>query len=121
MKPQEASKSSSSRSVMDRDVGRDAGVGRGFGLEYQVLEVHASGPEENGDEAEAGRRGERLTNVEEVEFSSASSSSISSLPSSSSSSLLPPSSPILPVCLEEEETVTGCARTFTGLRLFSRR
>lgn len=67
---------------------------------------------------------EWLSNVEaegedDRDFSSASSSSISSLPSSA---ILHPPMPSLAVCLEDEtDTVTGCGRNFTGLKIFSRR
>ncbi|CAN9498370.1 unnamed protein product [Ophioblennius macclurei] len=48
----------------------------------------------------------------EEDFSSASSSSNSSLP---------PPSTFPAVCVEEEERLTGCSRTFTGLKLFRRK
>lgn len=82
--------------VMDPDLGADLSDG---------AEVEACGGapqrEKSGDGA----------------FSSASTSSDSSLPSSSSN--LPP---VFPVCVEEDkDLLSGCSKSFTGLKLFTRR
>ncbi|XP_022615731.1 diacylglycerol kinase zeta-like isoform X2 [Seriola dumerili] len=86
---------------MDLDLGTESDTGRGAGLEPcdgGLLDV-------KGDDGE---------------LSSESSSSNASLPSSStlpSTSSSPP-----PVCVEEEkEVLTGCSKSFTGLKLFTRR
>nr|XP_020441708.1 diacylglycerol kinase zeta-like isoform X2 [Monopterus albus] len=91
--------------TMDLNTGADTDLGHGAGLE-----------------ACGGSGEEVLLNVEggKGEFSSASSSSDSSLPSSSN--LSPASSLSPPVGVEEEKkTVSGCSRSFTGLKLFTRR
>ncbi|XP_068612549.1 diacylglycerol kinase zeta-like [Brachionichthys hirsutus] len=102
---------------MDPDPVADTDPGRGM-----RLEVCGGGaaPERNGV---TDGEGEGFVNAKggEGEFSSVSSSSSSSLPPSSSA--LPPGafSPP-PVCEEEEkETLSGCSRSLSGLKLFSRR
>ena len=110
--------------VMDPDQGTDAEPEHGAGLEAcggapeQQQGETGRGGEDNGDEEEE----EGLLNVKAdyEEFSSASSSSNSSLPSSST---FPPAfSAAPPICVEEDkETLSGCSRSFTGLKLFNRR
>ncbi|KAK1876662.1 Portal protein [Dissostichus eleginoides] len=96
-------------SAMESDLGADLGPG-----------PEACGaPDPKSEDAE----GEGSINLKggDGEFSSASSSSNSSLPSSSST--LPSffTSPP-PICVEEEqEMLTGCSKSFTGLKIFTRR
>ncbi|KAK5847960.1 hypothetical protein PBY51_017048 [Eleginops maclovinus] len=95
-------------SVMDSDLGPDLGLG-----------PEACGaPDLQREDAEGDGS---IIKGGDGEFSSASSSSISSLPSSSST--LPSffmSSP--PICVEaEQEILTGCSKSFTGLKIFTRR
>ncbi|XP_042368812.1 diacylglycerol kinase zeta isoform X2 [Plectropomus leopardus] len=95
---------------MDSDLGSDADVGREAGLE-----ACGGAPEKDMQETER----EELLNVKEGdgEFSSASSSSNSSLPSSSTFPTYFPQ-----ICVDEEkEVLTGCSKSFTGLKLFGRR
>lgn len=101
--------------VMDPDPGADTDLGHGAGLE-----ACSGAPEEKRGETETEEEG--LLNVKggDGEFSSASSSSNSSLPSSSTVHLVF-SSPS-PIYLEEErEMLSGCSKSFTGLKLFTRR
>lgn len=75
-----------------------------------------------GDEVE--EDGERLLNPKagDGELSSASSSSESSLPSASSALLSPVFSSNPPINADEEkEMLSGCSKSFTGLKLFTRR
>lgn len=54
------------------------------------------------------------------EFSSGSSSSYSS--SWASSTLQPLASSSAPICMDEEkEVLSGCSKSFTGLKIFTRR
>lgn len=111
--------------VMDPDQGTDTDLEHGAGLEAfggapeeQRGETGRGEEEEEEDEEEE----EGLLNVEAdyEEFSSASSSSNSSLPSSSARP--PVSSTAHPICVEEDkETLSGCSKSFTGLKLFNRR
>lgn len=101
--------------IMDPDLGADIDLRDGAGLEACGL-----APEENMDEAE--REGEWLLNVKggDGAFSSASTSSDSSLPSCSTRSPVFSSGP--PICVEDEkEMLSSCAKSFTGLKLFTRR
>lgn len=75
----------------------------------------------DGDEVE---EGECLLNSKagDGELSSASSSSESSLPSTLSALLPPVFSSNPPINTDEEkEMLSGCSKSFTGLKLFSRR
>ncbi|GAA6216183.1 diacylglycerol kinase zeta-like isoform X6 [Lates japonicus] len=104
-------------SVMDLDLGVDADLGHGA-----ELETCGGTTEEKSLETERHGEGDGLLNLkgDDGEFSSASSSSNYSLPSSST--LPPSSSSPPPICVEEEkEMLTGCSKSFTGLKLFSRR
>lgn len=99
--------------VMDPDPGADTDLGH-----EDSLEAGSEAPEEREGETET--EGEGLPNVkEDGEFSSASSSSNSPLPSSST--LLPPVFSSPPPVEEEKEMLTGCSKSFTGLKLFTRR
>ncbi|XP_008278035.1 diacylglycerol kinase zeta-like [Stegastes partitus] len=111
MRPQELNKLSPMDPGADTDQAHEAGLEACAGGEKRM---------ETDKEDEEEEEEERLLNVKggNGEFSSASSSSNSSMPSSSS---LAPSSSSPPVCVEEEEMLTGCSRTFTGLRLFRRK
>ncbi|KAK5875350.1 hypothetical protein CesoFtcFv8_027835 [Champsocephalus esox] len=97
-------------SVMESDLGADLGPGpEGCGA-----------PDPKSEDAE----GEGSINLKggDGEFSSASSSSNSSLPSSSSSTLPSFFTSPPPICVEEEqEMLTGCSKSFTGLKIFTRR
>lgn len=96
--------------VMDPDLGADADVGHGAGLE-------ACGGTPKVQTGETETEEEELLNVkgDDGEFSSASSSSNSSLSSSTLQS-----GPAVRV-EEEKETLSGCSKSFTGLKLFTRR
>lgn len=101
MRPQELNK----LSVMDPDPVADTEPEHGAGLEA----CGGAGPEETRGVRE--REGLLNTKGGDRKFSSASSSS-------NSSSTLP--SP--PVCVEEEkDLLSGCSKSFTGLKLFGRR
>lgn len=102
--------------IMDPDPGADIDLRDGAGLE-----ACGGAPEGSWDEAE--REGEWLLNVKggDGAFSSASTSSDSSLPSSSSTRP-PVFSSVPPICAEDEkEMLSGCSKSFTGLKLFTRR
>ncbi|XP_078099841.1 diacylglycerol kinase zeta-like isoform X1 [Sander vitreus] len=101
---------------MDSDLGADTHLGRGVGLE-----ACGGALEQKREEPEREEEGSLNVKGGDGEFSSASSSSNSSLPSSSST--LPPCfSSSHPICVEEEkEMLTGCSKSFTGLKLFTRR
>ncbi|CAK6976514.1 diacylglycerol kinase zeta-like isoform X3 [Scomber scombrus] len=105
MRVQELSK----LSVMDLDPGAHPDLGH-----EAEMEACRVAPKETE------REGEELLTVNDGDgdFSSATSSN-SSLRSSST---LPPSSSAPPACIEEEnETLSGCSKSFTGLKLFTRR
>lgn len=105
MRVQELSK----LSVMDLDPGADPDLGH-----EAEMEACRGAPKETEREEE----GLLTVNDGDGNFSSASSSN-SSLRSSST---LPPSSSSPPACVEEEkETLSGCSKSFTGLKLFTRK
>ncbi|KAK9523727.1 hypothetical protein VZT92_017629 [Zoarces viviparus] len=100
---------------MDCDPGADTDLGHGAGLE-----ACGGAPERPWEETEGEREGAASLKVKggNGEFSSASSNS--SLPSSSNLPTLFSSPP--PICVEDEsEMLTGCSKSFTGLKLFTRR
>ncbi len=104
-------------SVMDPDLGADTDLGHETGLEA----CGGATEEQRGDTERQGEE-EGLLNIKggDGEFSSASSSSNSSLPPSST--VPPVFSLSSPVCVEEEkEMLSGCSKSFTGLKLFTRR
>lgn len=90
---------------MDPDPGAHTDLGHGTELEA------CGGETEKGEGNIKGGDGE---------FSSASSSSVSSVPSSSALPPLFSSAPPLGV-EEEKEMLSGCSKSFTGLKLFTRR
>lgn len=75
-----------------------------------------------GDEVEEDREYLLTPKADDGKLSSASSSSDSSLPSNSSA-LLPPAFSLNPPSTteEEKEMLSGCSKSFTGLKLFTRR
>ena len=111
--------------VMDPDQGTDTDLEHGAGLEAcggapEEQRGETGRGEEEDEEEEEEEEGLLNVKADYEEFSSASSSSNSSLPSSSA---LPPvfyTAP--PICVEDDkETLSGCSKSFTGLKLFNRR
>lgn len=100
-------------SVMELDQGAHMDLGHGAGL------VTSAGATER---TELEREGDGIVNEKgaDGEFSSGSSSSNASLHSCSTLAPISPSSPT--VCAEEDkEMLTGCSKSFTGLKIFTRR
>ncbi|XP_073318460.1 diacylglycerol kinase zeta-like isoform X4 [Pagrus major] len=110
--------------VMDPDQGADTDLGHGAGLEacggVPEEQRGETGRGEEDEEEEEEEEGLLNVKADYEEFSSASSSSNSSLPSSST--LPPVFSAAPPICVEEDkEMLSGCSKSFTGLKLFNRR
>ncbi|AWO95862.1 putative diacylglycerol kinase zeta-like [Scophthalmus maximus] len=97
---------------MELDQGAHMDLGHGAGL------VTSAGATER---TELEREGDGIVNEKgaDGEFSSGSSSSNASLHSCSTLAPISPSSPT--VCAEEDkEMLTGCSKSFTGLKIFTR-
>lgn len=103
--------------VMDPELGTYVDLGDGA-----ELEACSGAYEDNGDETEAEGGWFQNATGGDGALSSASTFSDSSLPSSSSSTLPGGFPSVHPIYVDEEkEMLSGCSKSFNGLKLFMRR
>lgn len=107
--------------VMDPELGTYVDLGDGDG-DGAGLEACSSGYKDHGDQTEAGGGWFQNATGADGALSSASTFSDSSLPSSSSSTLPGGFPSVHPIYVDEEkEMLSGCSKSFNGLKLFIRR